>query len=550
MATTTTQLEKTGPAIPGQPQWTDRLAGLWAQSKVRWAEMPPAQRGWTVVAAVLILALIAGIAWYGLRADWRTLYADLDVDDARQVAGVLTQAQIPFEAVAGGSGIRVPADQLDKARLATAAKGGVKSGRMGFEIFDKPNWVGSEFDEQVNFQRALEGELEHTVGSLADVETAQVHLVMPHESLFREQERPAKASVVLKLRHRSLADGEPDAIRNLVASAVDGLTPDRVVLVDAAGHLQLGPKTADSLRLSAEEALEEKLVSTLEPVTGTGNVRASVSLDYAAAATDETQETYDPDQTVTLSMQRTEQSAGALPIPAGVPGTASNAPNSQALPVYPQQSSSPQTAKTESGTYGASKTLRHTLENPGRVRRLTAAIVVNDRLTQTAARGKAPVWQPRSAEELKNLTALAQAAIGFDPARGDMVTVQDLAFEENRTAKPLTLPGQVLLTAENSPVLVKYAALVTGLLVVVAFGVRPALRKAKPAAMILQKESPKELAAVALDEKHHPVLKPTEPAELDPERIRAQEIFEQVSGHLKREPSQSSRLLQSWIHSD
>jgi flagellar M-ring protein FliF len=314
MATTPSQLEKTGPAIPGQPQWTDRLAGLWAQSKVRWAEMPGAQRGWAMAAAVLILALVAGIAWYGLRTDWRTLYADLDSDDARQVAQTLAQAQIPFEPTAGGSGILVPADQLDKARLATAAKGGVKSGRMGFEIFDKPNWVGSEFDEQVNFQRALEGELEHTVGSLADVESAQVHLVMPHESLFREQERPAKASVVLKLRHRSLADGEPDAIRNLVASAVDGLSPDRVVLVDAAGHLQLGPKTADGLRLTAEEALEEKLVSTLEPVTGAGNVRASVTLDYDAAVTDETQETYDPDQTVTLSMQRTEQSAGAQPV--------------------------------------------------------------------------------------------------------------------------------------------------------------------------------------------------------------------------------------------
>jgi flagellar M-ring protein FliF len=117
---------------------------------------------------------------------------------------------------------------------------------------------------------------------------------------------------------------------------------------------------------------------------------------------------------VTLSMQRTEQTTGAQPVAAGVPGTASNAPNSQALPVYPQQTTPPQTAKTESGTYGASKTVRHVVENPGRVRRLTAAIVVNDRLAQPAAKGKAAVWQPRSADELRNLTALAQAAVGFD----------------------------------------------------------------------------------------------------------------------------------------
>ena len=546
---TGTQLEKTAPGMPGQPQWTDRLAGLWVQGKVRWATMLPAQRNWALGAALLLLALIGGLAWYGLRTDWRTLYADLDPEDVRQTGLILAQAQIPYDTTANGSGIRVPADQLDKARLATAAKGGVKSGRLGFEIFDKPNWVGSEFDEQVNYQRALEGELEHTVGSLTDVESARVHLVMPHDSLFREQERPAKASVVIKLRHRSLADGEPDAIRNLVASAVDGLTPDRVVLVDAAGHMPLGPKTADAQRLTAEEALEEKLVSTLEPVTGVGNVRASVTLDYDTAATEETQEIYDPNQTVTLSMQRTDQTTGPQAVAAGVPGTASNAPNSQALPVYPQQTTPPQSAKTESGTYGASKTTRHVVQNPGRVRRLTAAIVVNDRMAQMATRSKAAVWQPRTADELRNLTALAQAAIGFDTARGDMVTVQDLTFEENRTATAVSLPGQVLNTAENSPVLVKYAALMAGLIVVLAFGVRPALRRAGQAALPEAKLIAGALPAGAVAHAQS-VLKPPEAVELDPERIRAQEIYDQVTGHLKREPSQSSRLLQSWIHSD
>jgi flagellar M-ring protein FliF len=527
---------------------TDRFAGLWALGRVRWAEMQAVQRSWSVVAAALIVALIGGLIWYAMRPDWRTLYADLDPEDGRQTSQVLTQAQIPFEPTTDGTGIQVPAAQLDKARLVTAAKGGVKSGRMGFEIFDKPNWVGSEFDEQVNYQRALEGELEHTVGSLTDVESARVHLVMPHDSLFREQERPAKASVVIKLRHRSLADGEPDAIRNLVASAVDGLTPDHVVLVDAAGHLPLGPKTAEAMQLTAEQALEEKLIATLEPVTGVGNFRASVTLDYDPAATDETQETYDPDQTVTLSMQRTEQTTGAQPVAAGVPGVASNAPNVQALPVYPQQASSPQTAKSESGTYGASKTVRHVIENPGRVRRMTAAIVVNDRLAQAAAHGKAATWTPRSADELRNLTALAQASVGFDTARGDMLTVEDLAFDENRSQQPVSVPGQVLATVENSPVLVKYAALLLGLLIVVAFAVRPALRGVRLAPKQLARTGNKNLPAGTEAPKQIPT--PVEIAGPDPERIRVQEIFDQVSGHLKREPAQSSRLLQSWIHSD
>jgi flagellar M-ring protein FliF len=512
--------------------------------------MAPSQRGWSVTAALLLASLAGGLLWYGLRTDWRTLYADLDPEDQRQTGQILTQAQIPFEPTANGAGIRVPAPQLDKARLLTAARGSVKSGRLGFEIFDKPNWVGSEFDEQVNFQRALEGELEHTVGSLADIESARVHLVLPHDSLFREQDRPAKASVVLKLRHRGLADGEPEAIRNLVASAVDGLLPERVVLVDAAGHLPLGPKTAEALRLTAEQALEEKLVATLEPVTGAGNVRASVTLDYDPAATEETEETYDPDQTVTLSMQRTEQTTGPQPVAAGVPGTASNVPNAQALPVYPQQSTSPQSSKTESGTYGASRKVRHVVENSGRVRRMTAAIVVNDRLAQAASKGKAVAWQPRSTDELRHLTVLAQDAVGFDPARGDLLTVEDLAFDDNRAPLPVSVPGQVLATAENSPVLVKYAALLAGLLVVVAFGVRPALNRAHLAAPAPRKGAPKELASGSGAAAQTASLHAPEPVELDPERIRAQEIFEQVTGHLKREPTQSSRLLQSWIHSD
>ncbi len=544
---TGTQLEKTPPAV-GQLARGGKWSGLWGLLRVRWAGMAAAERGWLALAAALLVALLGGLAWYGMRPDWRTLYAGLEPDDARQMEQLLAQAQIPFEPSSDGSGILVPAAQIDKARLAVAAKGGIKSGRLGFELFDKPNWVGSEFDEQVNYQRALEGELEHTIGALSDVASARVHLVMPHDSLFRDQERPAKASVVLRLRHRTLAEGEPDSIRNLVASAVDGLMPDHVVLVDAAGNLPLGPKTPEAIELSAEQALEDKLTSTLEPVTGAGNVRASVTLDYDAEAAEETDENYDPTKSVTLSLERTEQTTGAQPVAAGVPGAASNAPNTQAVPVYPQhETSAPQSAKTESGTYGVSKSVRHVVDNPGRIRRLTAAIVVNDRLMQPATKTRAAVWQPRSADELRNLTALAQAAVGFDTARGDVVTVEDLAFDGNRAEAPATLAEQSLRAAESSPNLIKYAALLLGLLAVIAFGLRPAIRRAGTALASSPRAAHRELPAAAPAQAP---LGPPEPAEADPERLRSQEIFEQVTTHLKREPTQSSRLLQSWIHSD
>lgn len=535
------------PPPTGGAQWSGKLGALKTRAVLRWAEMEPRQRFWAVAAVVLLASLAGFLAWYGLRTDWRVLYTGLDADDARQMEQTLAAAQIPFDVDPTGSTLRVPAPDLDKARLAAVAKGGVKSGRMGFEIFDKPNWVGSEFDEQVNYQRALEGELERTIATLSDVESARVHLVMMHDSLFRDQERPAKASVVLKLRHATLADGEADSIRNLVAGAVDGLTPDRVILVDGAGHLPLGPKTPEALRLSAEQALEDKLIATLEPVTGPGNVRASVTLDYDPTATEVTAETYDPSQTATLSMQRTSETAGAQPVPSGVPGTTSNAPNTQALPVYPKVTTQPETAQSESGTYGVSKTVRHSVENSGRIDRLTAAIVVNDRLVQPASLGKPAVWQPRSVAELHNLTALAQAAIGYNGTRGDVVTVEDLAFSDNRLQGPVSPMQQVLNSAENSPVLVKYAALLAAILLILALGVRPALRRAGAGAPV--EPNVKELPAPGEDETQ--MFEGAEPIEYKPiEKTRAQELFEHVSEQMKRDPAQSSRLLQSWIHSD
>jgi flagellar M-ring protein FliF len=539
MAPSSTQLEKRPQTIDGGmlPAGVMAMAN---RARLVWSSMNARQRRWGAVTAFLLAGLLGGLFWYGFRTDWRTLYSGLDPNDAREVGLALTQAQIAYDVADNGTTLRVPAAQLDKARLATAARGGVKSGRMGFELFDKPNWVGSEFDEQVNYQRALEGELEHTVATLSDIESARVHLVLAHDSLFRDQDRPAKASVVLKLRRGSLADGEADSIRNLVSSAVDGLSPDHVVLVDAAGHIQLGPKTAEVLRLNAEQALEDKLIATLEPITGPGNVRASVSLDYDPDALEETREIYDPSQSAPLSMERSEQITGGQPVASGVPGTASNAPNTQALPVYPRQTTPPQNSKTESGTYGVSKTIRHLVENPGKVRRLSAAIVVNDRLVSAASAKTAAEWQTRSPDELRNLAALAQAAIGFDASRGDVVTVQDLSFAENRARPATSAPIETAMRVITSPLLLKYASLLIGILAVLAFGVRPALRRVGQGVKDSAQLPASNVAALP---------KPTPPAP-DPERLRAQEIFEQVTSQLKKEPVQSSRLLQSWIHSE
>ncbi len=180
---------------------------------------------------------------------------------------------------------------------------------MGFELFDKPNWVGSEFDEQVNYQRALEGELEHTVGSLADVEVGtrapgdRTRFAISRSGQACQSLRGAEAASRRAGRRRSGCNSQPCRVGSRWTSAAD-----HVVLVDASGHLPLGPRTAEGLQLNAEQALEEKLISTLEPVTGSGNVRASVTLDYDPDAIEETKESYDPAQSAMLSMERSEQS--------------------------------------------------------------------------------------------------------------------------------------------------------------------------------------------------------------------------------------------------
>lgn len=524
-----------------------RAGALATDALARFRGLDSARRTRLLGVLALLAAILAGLIWYATRTDWRTLYAGLDPDDARLMAQELTTAGIPFDVSPDGSALRVPAENLDKARLATTAKGGPKSGRMGFELFDKPNWMGSEFDEKVNYQRALEGELEHTIGTLASVESARVHLVLPHDSLFTTEQRDAKASVVLRLRHRTITDDEADAIENLVASAVDDLKPEHVVLVNAEGGGLLGRRGGDAAAISHEQELAAKLVETLEPVAGAGNVRASVSVDYDPVSADETDESYDPAQAVTLSMQRTEQTSGQ-PAASGIPGTASNAPNAKP-PLYPPQNQAVQNLKQESDTYGVSKKVRHTVEAAGRVRRLTAAVLIND---QRVVIGRQVSWQPRSADEMKQLTDLAESAIGFDAGRGDQVNVEEMAFDDNGGAPQEPLSQRLLGMASQSESLIRYGTILVALLVFFFFVARPALRTlASPPA-----RRPASAGAASATTQVHAIAAEPAPA-LTPEqhaaeqkKLRAQTVFEQVSEHVKREPAQSTRLLESWIRSE
>jgi flagellar M-ring protein FliF len=563
----------------------EKALAIASAMRERLMAMPAGKRTWLIASAVFLAAMCAGMIWFAGRPDWRVLFSGLDSKYVQQVSQELAAAGIPYETTVDGAGVQVPAEMLDKARMEVAAKGMPQTGRLGFELFDKPNWVGSEFDERVNYQRALEGELEHTIGTLGVVKSARVHLVLPQPSLFAAEEKVAKASVVLKLKRASVDPEQADAIRSLVAGSVENLSVDQVTLVDADGRVNFKQRSSNAAEADAEQAMEAKLVAMLEPLAGRDNVRATVNMSYDESSEERTDEVYDPNQVATLTMQKSEQVSTGRGTPSGVPGTASNSPGGspeeavagsqaaaapgtppllqkQALPVYPQQSAGQgQSLHEENGTYGVTKHLVHTEQGPGRVRRVSAAVVVNDRSgTEGTGKTEHVVWKPRSAEEMHRLEELAQAAVGFDARRGDQVVMQNVSFSTNAPeVKPPTmdrLMEEARGLLHTQPGLMRTAVIgVCGVLFVL-FVLRPVASQ-----VTATLREPMLLAAGAntagtFEDRDEATATQDSPAEemlLPRAKSKTYQlqrgIFEHVSEHIRREPAQSTRLLEAWIGS-
>jgi flagellar M-ring protein FliF len=575
---------QTGASVAGGGPAEKALA-MAAAMRDRLMAMPAGKRTWLIASGVFLAAICAGMMWFAGRPDWRVLFSGLDGKDVQQVSQELAAAGIPYETTADGAGVQVPADMLDKARMEVAAKGMPQTGRLGFELFDKPNWVGSEFDERVNYQRALEGELEHTIGTLGVVKSARVHLVLPQASLFAAEEKVAKASVLLKLKRASVDPEQADAIRSLVAGSVENLSVDNVTLVDADGRVNFKQRSSNAAEADVEQAMEAKLVAMLEPLAGRDNVRATVNVSYDQGSEERTDEVYDPSEVATLTMQKSDQVSAGRGTPSGVPGTASNSPagsadgavagsqaaaapgtppllQKQTLPVYPQQSAGMgQSLHEENGTYGVTKHLVHTEQGPGRVRRVSAAVVVNDRsVTEGVGKLEHVAWKARSADEMRRLEELAQAAVGFDVRRGDQVVMQNVSFSTNA---PELKPGTMeKLTEElrgllhTQPGLMRTAVIgICGVLLVVlvlrpvASQVTATLREP----MLLPAGVSTAGAFEERDEMAATQNLPDQETFLPRPRSRThqlqQGIFEHVSEHIRREPAQSTRLLEAWIGS-
>lgn len=470
-----------------------------------------------------------------------TLYSGLRADEAQNLATRLAAKGIAHQISPDGSSLLVPEDKLDASRLETAAAGLPRSARLGFELFDTPNWAGSEFTEKVNYQRALEGELERTLATLSEVEAVRVHLVLPQESLFTEQQHEAKAAVIVKTRGGQLSEPAQQAIQQLVASAVDRLRPENVTVVDAESNTPLlhNREGMNSQAYGVDNELAKTVVRTLEPIVGTDHVRASVHVEYELGTSEDTQETYDPKTPVALTQEHAEEnSTGAAP--AGVPGTASNVPSGNPAPTS-AMGAEQATSRSDSTTYAVSKSLRHIMEPAGRIRRITAAVLVDD-AAEVAQQGnqRQTVRRKRSAEEMKEIEQLAQAAIGIDGQRGDVLAVENLSFQETppETVSPPSKIEHIRRFVEPWNWALRYVGL-AGLFLVVYWLI---LRPVKRQALTAFRELPGKMAGQ---------IAPASPGQAvvsgEGTGSRGVQLQRLLSDKVKAEPEAASRLIQGWV---
>jgi flagellar M-ring protein FliF len=425
------------------------------------------------------------------------LYGELSLEESGQIVGRLEAAKVPFELRQQGSQILVPTDQVTRLRMQLAENGLPSGGSVGYEIFDRSNSLGAtSFVQNINHLRALEGELARSIKTLQGVQSARVHLVMPHRELFARETPQPSASIVINSRGGKIEHAQVRAIQNLVAAAVAGLKPSHIAVIDEQGTLlasgeQSGDAASDSangltsLRVAQEQRIKTAIESLLEPSVGRGNVRAEVNADLDFDRLTVNSESFDPDgqvtrstQTVTEENQGSEgQSSKAVTVTSNLPADESDAAGSE---------SSNRSQRTEElVNFEISKTIKTQTREAGVLRRLSVAVAVNGAEGKDAE-GK-PTFTPRTDEEIARFTALVRSAVGFDKARGDTVEVVGVRFAkiEIEAADPAAAEESMFDFAKEDIFRIS-EIIVLGLISLLAmlFVVRPLLGRLMEAARI------------------------------------------------------------------
>lgn len=407
-----------------------------------------------VSAAAAISFIIAAFIWTQ-GPSWRVLYSNISDQDGGAIVTQLTQMNVPYRFEAQTGVIMVPEDQVHEARLRLAQQGLPKGGAVGFELLDQEKFGISQFSEQVNFQRALEGELSRTIETLGPVRSARVHLAMPKPSLFvREQKQPTASVTVTLEPGRSLESGQVSAISWLVSSAVPGLNADRITIVDQRGHLlsQKGEQGLQTSQLKYTADLEtdyqNRIQAILAPIVGAQNVRAQVTAQIDFTTHEQTAEQYQPntspDKMAIRSRQSSSAEQGGKNRVGGVPGALSNQPPVPATapivrennaPTQGNPNQNPQAGSNDAGStipfsvnsdettnYELDRTLTHIKRSTGSIERLSVAVVVNHMVDGEGNPG------PLTSQQMEQINALVKEAVGFSATRGDTLNIVNSAF--------------------------------------------------------------------------------------------------------------------------
>jgi len=510
-----------------------------------WAGRTSKQKMYLGGGLAVTLAVVAFFAQLISSPDMKTLMTGLEPADAQTISAQLVAKKIPYVIAPDGTSISVPSDQLDAARVEIASHDQPHSGRIGYEIFDKASWGQTEFDEKVNYQRALEGELERTIQTMSSVKSARVHLVMATGSVFLDRDRGAKASVTLRLKRGALTREELEAISRLVAGAVDELKPSDVNIIDADSNRSLGIASGSEAQSdSTERELAARLVATLSPIVGADHMHASVNVEYETGSSEENQEKYDPTVSTPLNMQTSEERTNDSSTVGGVPGTSSNVPSATPPPPGTTPATdSGQSSKTQSATYGVNKITRHIVEPAGRIRRLTAAVLVDDVIERKLDKGKwVETSHKRSPDDMKLIAALAQAAIGYSSERGDVVSIQNLTFA--RDAEPVEVPPTPMAKMEKTlgpyEAILRYAGIAVLFLLVYLLMIRPIQKRALAS-------PPKSLA----DSLMLPVPEAEDTLTLKnalvTSALRAATLKKQLTAFVEAEPENSTTAVRAWL---
>lgn len=540
------------PLVPATPGLGQRLAAMPAKSKL--------MLGGGLAA---LGAIVVALSVWSSQGDYRVLYANLSDKDGGAILAQLSQMNVPYKHADGGNAILVPAEKVHDVRLKLASAGLPKGSVVGFELMDNAKFGQTQFQERLTFQRGLEGELTRSIGALAAVQSARVHLALPNQNgFFREQQKPS-ASVLLTLHPgRTLDRAQIAGIVHLVSSSVPEMTPKAVSVLDQTGALlsdgegQQGQLDAQQLRYVSqiEGTLHKRIVDILEPVVGRDNLRATVAAEVDFSQTESTSEEFRPNQgdpaaAAVRSQQTSESSNGGATTPSGVPGAMSNQPpvpatapiNGASAPLQAAQGGGQGNGSARRDrvvNYEVDKTVRVTRNATGSVKRVNVAVVVNHR-SNTNAAGKTSTT-PLSNEEIEKLTALVQEAVGYTKDRGDSVRVINAPFKNDGAPKADELPFY------QQPWLLDLlrAAAVPGSLALVALAVifgliRPAMRAAaqpEPAPLGTQ------LDVVADDDEGKPL--PLLPV------LEAPKVSSQLEGArklAKENPAAVANIVRGWV---